>query len=55
VPGRVVSLYASVGDNVRKGQTVAIVESRAIGEAQSSYRQAVARFDNANSNLNVVL
>ena len=55
VPGRVTQLYVSVGDNVRRGQTVAVVESRAIGEAQSAYQQAVARFNNANSNLNVVL
>jgi RND family efflux transporter MFP subunit len=55
VPGRVSTLYVSPGDNVSKGQTLAIVESRAIGEAQSSYQQAVARFNNAKSNLNVVL
>lgn len=55
VPGRVTSLYASIGDRVTKGQTLAIVESRAIGEAQSSYQQAVARFENASSNLNVVM
>ena len=55
VPGRVTRLYVSVGDNVRQGQTVAIVESRAIGEAQSAYQQATARFQNAQSNLNVVL
>ncbi len=55
VPGRVTRLYVSIGDKVRRGQTVAVVESRAIGEAQSAYQQAVARFNNARSNLNVVL
>jgi len=55
VPGRIASLRVSPGDRVSKGQTLAVVESRAIGEAQSSYQQAVARFDNANSNLNVVM
>ncbi|HVF10768.1 MAG TPA: efflux RND transporter permease subunit [Abditibacteriaceae bacterium] len=43
VPGRVSALYVAPGDNVRKGQTLAMVESRAIGEAQSAYQQALAR------------
>lgn len=55
VPGRVTRLFVSVGDNVRRGQTLAIVESRAIGEAQSAYQQAVARLQNARANYNVVL
>lgn len=54
VPGRITRLMVSLGDRVRRGQTLAIVESRAIGEAQSAYQQAVARFGNAQSNLNVV-
>lgn len=55
VPGRVTRLFVSVGDNVRQGQTLAIVESRAVGEAQSAYQQAAARLQNARSNYNVVL
>jgi RND family efflux transporter MFP subunit len=55
VPGRVSNLSVVPGERVVKGQTLAIVESRAIGEAQSSYQQALARFQSANSNLNVVL
>ena len=55
VPGRVTRLLVSLGDNVRQGQTLAVVESRAIGEAQSAHQQATARFQNARSNLNVVL
>lgn len=55
VPGRVTQLYVSVGDRVRRGQTLAIVESRAIGEAQSAYQQAVSRLETAQSNLNVVM
>lgn len=47
VPGRVVRLSVREGDNVRQGQVVAVVESRAIGEAQSAYRQALARLQNA--------
>ena len=38
VPGRIASLRVSPGDKVTKGQTLAVVESRAIGEAQSIRR-----------------
>lgn len=55
VPGRVTQLMVSQGDTVQAGQTLAIIESRSIGEAQSAYQQAVARAQNAQSNLNVVL
>ena len=54
VPGRVTRLTVAQGDSVRQGQVVAVVESRAIGEAQSAYQQAAARWQNAQSNLNVV-
>lgn len=54
VPGRITRLMVSLGDRVKRGQTLAIVESRAIGEAQSAYQQATARFNNARSNLSVV-
>ena len=54
VPGRVTRLAVAQGDRVQQGQIVAVVESRAIGEAQSAYQQALARFRNAQSNLNVV-
>jgi biotin carboxyl carrier protein len=54
VPGRVTRLNVAQGDVVRQGQVLAIVESRAIGEAQSAYQQALARFNNAQSSLDVV-
>ncbi len=54
VPGRVTRLAVAQGDSVRQGQVVAIVESRAVGEAQSAYQQALARFNNARSGLGVV-
>ncbi len=54
VPGRVTKLLVSQGDSVQQGQTVAVIESRAVGEAQSGYQQALARFNNAQSNLSVV-
>ena len=54
VPGRVTRLTVKQGDRVTAGQVVAIVESRAIGEAQSAFTQAGARLQNARSNLSVV-
>jgi cobalt-zinc-cadmium efflux system membrane fusion protein len=54
VPGRITRLAVAQGDTVRQGQMVAVVESRAIGEAQSAYQQALARLRNAQSNFNVV-
>lgn len=55
VPGRVTRLNVAQGDRVRQGQVMAVIESRAIGEAQSDYQSALSRFENASSNLNVVL
>ncbi|HEX8833828.1 MAG TPA: efflux RND transporter periplasmic adaptor subunit [Abditibacteriaceae bacterium] len=54
VPGRITRLAVGQGDMVRSGDVVAVVESRAVGEAQSAYAQALARFRNAQSNLSVV-
>ncbi|PQV62706.1 RND family efflux transporter, MFP subunit [Abditibacterium utsteinense] len=54
VPGRITRLNVAQGERVTRGQVVAIVESRAIGEAQSAFAQANARLQNARSNLNVV-
>ncbi len=54
VPGRVTRLDVRQGDHVKAGQVVAIVESRAIGEAQSAFTQSNARLQNARSNLRVV-
>lgn len=54
VPGRVTTLRANIGQRVEKGQVLAIVESRSVGEAQSAFQQATARAQNASSNLRVV-
>lgn len=54
VPGRVTRLSVQQGDRVSAGQIVAVVESRAVGEAQSAFAQARARWRNATSNLQVV-
>ena len=50
VEGRIVSVSANLGDNVRAGQSLAIMDSLAIGEAQSALLRAqsserVARAD----------
>ncbi|RYG63265.1 biotin/lipoyl-binding protein, partial [bacterium] len=54
VPGRIVRLSANVGQRVTKGQVLAVLESRSIGEAQSAFGQATARLQNASSNLRIV-
>ncbi|MBW3634988.1 MAG: efflux RND transporter periplasmic adaptor subunit [Armatimonadetes bacterium] len=54
VPGRVTRLNVKQGDRVTQGQVVAVIQSRAIGEAQSAYAQAAARLANARSNARVV-
>lgn len=55
VPGRITRLFVSIGARVRKGQTLATVESRGVGEAQAAYSQAVARLQNARGSYNVTL
>ena len=42
VPGRVTSVAAKLGDTVKRGQTLAILESIEVGEAYSAYAQALA-------------
>jgi cobalt-zinc-cadmium efflux system membrane fusion protein len=40
VPGRVVKVNASLGDSVKPGQTLAVLDSLEVGEAHSAYLQA---------------
>ena len=54
VPGRVTRLSVGQGDQVTRGQVVAVVESRAVGEAQAAFSQARARLQNAQSNFQVI-
>lgn len=42
VPGRISALKASVGDTVKKGQTLALVESPELGGAKAEYVSAAA-------------
>jgi cobalt-zinc-cadmium efflux system membrane fusion protein len=50
VPGRIVSLKAAVGDTVKVGQVLAIVESAEVGEAQADLLSARARAGAAEKN-----
>ena len=40
VPGRIVSVYANLGDHVKKGDRLLLLDSPAFGEAQLEYRKA---------------
>jgi RND family efflux transporter MFP subunit len=55
VPGRVTRLVVGQGDAVRRGQVLAVVESRAVGEAQLAYQQASTRLASARANFDVVV
>lgn len=52
VPGRITALKGSVGDKVKKGQTLAIVESPELGNAKSDYVSAAAAARLARENAN---
>lgn len=52
VPGRVTALKASVGDKVKKGQPLAVVESPELGRAKSEYVSAAAAARLARENAN---
>jgi cobalt-zinc-cadmium efflux system membrane fusion protein len=49
--GKVIRLLAGAGDQVRAGQTLALLESADLGQAQAAYRQASARASAAAKNL----
>ncbi len=40
VPGRIVAVYANLGDRVKKGDRLLLLDSPAFGEAQLEYRKA---------------
>lgn len=42
VPGRIVKVNASLGDHVKSGQTLAVLDSIELGEARSAYLQAAS-------------
>ncbi len=47
VPGRVVQIVADYGQTVKPGDTLAIIDSVELGQAQMAARQAAARFNAA--------
>ncbi len=44
IQGRAVEVFANLGDYVKKGQPLAVIDSPEIGEAQSQYLKARTRF-----------
>ena len=50
VPGRVVKVYASLGDRVKPGQALAVLDSIDLGEARSVYLQAASEVALAQAN-----
>jgi RND family efflux transporter MFP subunit len=51
VAGKVISVSVVVGDAVRAGQTLALIESTELAQAQAAYRQAATRVAVARTNL----
>lgn len=51
VAGKVSRVFAVVGDEVRAGQTLALLESAELAQAQAAYKQATARIKAAEVNL----
>ena len=51
VEGKVIKLFANVGDTVRAGQTLAIIESEKLHEAQLAHRLAMKRVELARQTL----
>ncbi len=54
VSGRIVQLNVVAGESVDKGDVLAIIESRGVGEAQAAFASATARLQNARSNLRII-
>lgn len=51
VKGKILSLSAVVGDSVRAGQTLGLIESAELAEAQAAYQQATTKLSAARNNL----
>lgn len=50
VPGRIVKVFASLGDRVKHGQSLAMLDSIDLGEARSAYQQAASEAALAGAN-----
>ena len=51
VPGRLAKVMVNLGDNVRQGQPMALIDSIEVGEARSAYAQAASERGLAKANL----
>lgn len=51
IDGKVVSIRGNVGDSVQRGQILAVISSVELAEARAQYRQARARLNAAQKNL----
>ncbi|MBI3730380.1 MAG: efflux RND transporter periplasmic adaptor subunit [Undibacterium umbellatum] len=51
VPGRITKVMVSLGEKVKQGQTLALIDSVEVGEAQSAYVQAVSEHALAKSGM----
>lgn len=51
VPGRLTKVMANLGDKVKQGQPLALIDSIEVGEAQSAYAQAASEHALAKANL----
>lgn len=51
VPGVVKNVFKNIGDNVRAGETLAVLESRELAEAKAAYLGALTRLDIARTTL----
>lgn len=51
VPGKITKVMANLGDKVKQGQALALVDSIEVGEAQSAYAQAASEYALAKANL----
>lgn len=49
IPGRIVAIYAKLGDEVKKGQKLALLDSLELGEAKAQYLKAQTKLEVAST------
>jgi len=49
IPGRIVAIYARLGDEVKKGQKLALLDSLELGEAKAQYLKAQTKLEVAST------
>jgi cobalt-zinc-cadmium efflux system membrane fusion protein len=50
VPGKIIKVMGNLGDKVKQGQALALIDSIEVGEAQSAYAQAASEYALAKAN-----